>query len=58
MTYAKTFLRKERMCRRFGHLPPRTTFRTERGVVAYYCPRCGLCCAAPGQPRALTTEGK
>jgi hypothetical protein len=50
MTHPTILTKKARMCRRFGHVR-RVTFRTMRGVLAYYCARCGECCAA-------NTEGK
>lgn len=52
MTHPKIIAKKERMCRRFGHIMGHR-FKTVLGM-AFYCTRCGGCYA----PRGLTTEGK
>jgi hypothetical protein len=48
-TFAVIMRKKERMCVRFGHVAPRTVFRTTNGATAGYCPRCGECVRANDQ---------
>lgn len=56
MTHPTIQRKKDRMCRRFGHVPG-VTFRTMKMLLATYCQRCGECVPATVQPCA-THEGR